>query len=267
MFVWRLRHESLVVCANLMRRGLKLDQSKCFFCGRAEEDGAHLFIKCKHVKQAWRELGMEEERSRLEEFTSVHAMLDALWGFSEKKRVLVITLWWQWWNIRNEIREGELAPGVTETIRRVRCGALEYAERFVPKKKDRQEGKWRPPSADELKVNLGGAFIPGSSFCGWGAVIRDSTGHIIAARAGRHEQNADAFGAEIQAMAGAVALAADIGAVRVIFETNSQLLAEALDVRKTDSSPYAVVIEDIKLQLKLWFARHRYAHADEVRIP
>jgi len=26
MFVWRMRHESLAVCANLMRRGLKLDQ-------------------------------------------------------------------------------------------------------------------------------------------------------------------------------------------------------------------------------------------------
>jgi len=48
-------------------------------------------------------------------------------------------------------------------------------------------------------------------------------------------------------MAGAVALAADIGAVRVTFETDSQLLAEALDVHKTDSSPYAVILEDIKL--------------------
>ena len=145
MFVWPPCHESLVVCVNLMRRGLKLDQSKCFFCSRAEEAGVHLFIKCKHVKQAWRELGMEEERSKLEEFTSVRAMLDALWGFSENRWVIVITLWWHWWNIRNKIREGELAPGVFETIKRMRCSALEYEERFVPNKKDRQTGKWQPP--------------------------------------------------------------------------------------------------------------------------
>ena len=46
----------------------------------------------------------------LEEITSVHAMLDALWAMTEDKRVTIITLWWQWWNIRNKIREGELAP-------------------------------------------------------------------------------------------------------------------------------------------------------------
>jgi len=121
----------------------------------------------------------------LEAFTSVHDMLDALWGFSENKRVLIISLWWQWWNNRNKIREGELAPEITETIRRVRCSAMEYADRFVPKKKVLQEGKWRAPNPDELKINIDGAFVPGSNFCGWGAVVRDSEGQVIAARAGR----------------------------------------------------------------------------------
>ncbi|XP_073360806.1 uncharacterized protein [Aegilops tauschii subsp. strangulata] len=133
---------------------------------------------------------------------------------------------------------------------------MEYADRFVPKKKELQAGKWRPPNPDELKINIDGAFVPGSNFCGWGAVVQDSEGQVIAARAGRQEQTTDAFGAEVQAMAGAVALAADIGVVRVTFETDSQLLLEALDVHKTDSSPYAVILEDIKLQLKLWFAKH-----------
>ena len=65
-------------------------------------------------------------------------------------------------------------------------------------------------------------------------MARDLSGQVIATRAGRQEQAQDAFGAEVQAMAGAVALAADIGAVRVAFETDSQLLAEALDIRKTN---------------------------------
>ena len=50
-------------------------------------------------------------------------------------------------------------------------------------------------------------------------------------------------------MAGVVALATDLGAIRVVFETVSQLLAEAMDIRKVDSLSYVVVIEDIKLQL------------------
>ena len=41
----------------------------------------------------------------------------------------------------------------------------------------------------------------------------------------------------------------------MVFETDSQLLAEALDLRRVDSSPYAAVIEDIKYQLKMWFSK------------
>ena len=57
-------------------------------------------------------------------------------------------------------------------------------------------------------------------------------------------------------MAEAVSFAADMGMLRVIFETDSQLLAEAMDVRTVDSSAYSAIIEDTKLQLKLWFSHH-----------
>lgn len=50
---------------------------------------------------------------------------------------------------------------------------------------------------------------------------------------------------------------ADIGAIRVVFEMDSQLLADALDLRKVDSSPYAAVIEDLKYQLKVWFSKQK----------
>ena len=43
--------------------------------------------------------------------------------------------------------------------------------------------------------------------------------------------------------------------VRVEFETDSQLLADALDLGKVDFSAYSAVIEDMKYQLKLWFSK------------
>lgn len=62
MFTWRVKHESLALLTNLDKRGFKLESTRCLFCGRADEDGAHLFIKCKVVKEVWRELAMERER-------------------------------------------------------------------------------------------------------------------------------------------------------------------------------------------------------------
>ena len=109
--------------------------------------------------------------------------------------VLIVTLCWQWWNSRNKVWEGELAPGISEVVHRVRCSALEYEQTFAPKQDVVKAGKWHPPYGNELKVNLDGVFIPGSNLCGWGVVIRDSSGQIIAARAGHQEQVQVALGA------------------------------------------------------------------------
>ena len=96
MFTWRIKHESLALRTNLSRRGVKLESTKCLFCGRADEDGAHLFVKCKSVKEAWRAMQLERFRAELEQFTSVHAMQDYLWGLDEKTRVQILTFWWHW---------------------------------------------------------------------------------------------------------------------------------------------------------------------------
>jgi len=36
-------------------------------CGRLDEDGGHLFPKCKHVKHVCAEMGLEEMRVQLAE--------------------------------------------------------------------------------------------------------------------------------------------------------------------------------------------------------
>lgn len=54
----------------------------------------------------------------------------------------------------------------------------------------------------------------------------------MCARAGRQDNISDAFAAEAVAMSQAVAMAADMGVVRATFETDSQLLMEALETRR-----------------------------------
>ena len=80
-------------------------------------------------------------------------------------------------------------------------------------------------------------------------------GSLLCARAGRIENINDAFAAEAVAMSQAISTTAELGLVQVEFEIDSQLLAEALDLRKVDSSVYTAVIEDMEYQLKLWFSK------------
>ena len=93
MFTWRIKHESLALHTTVARRGIPIEDTKCLFCSRGEEDGAHLFTKCKAVKEVWRDLAMEKERNDLEKIEGVHAMLDYIWGLDEKKRLHILTFW------------------------------------------------------------------------------------------------------------------------------------------------------------------------------
>uniref|UniRef100_A0A453Q0S8 RNase H type-1 domain-containing protein n=1 Tax=Aegilops tauschii subsp. strangulata TaxID=200361 RepID=A0A453Q0S8_AEGTS len=192
----------------------------------------------------------------LEKILSVHEMLDFLWGLTENKRLHILTFWWLWWSNRNKLREGELPVATEEIARRARCCVLEYQQIFGLPLARKNTDKWCPPCDDMIKINMDGSFLPGETHAGWGVVARTAEGDIICAQAGRQENVQDAFAAEVHAMAHAVSLAAEMGMIRVVFETDSQLLSEALDLWRVDSSAYSAVIEDIKLQLKLWFSKH-----------
>lgn len=260
MFVWRLRHEALALCQNLERRGVRLEETYCYYCGQGKEDGGHLFIRCKWAKEIWRGLGLDGERMRLEKITSVHEMLDQVWKLDENQRVLIFVFWWQWWNQRNNVCEGKLPLPAPEIIRRIRSTTLEYEQIFAPGKRNITLAKWEPPEDDTLKFNMDGAFVAGQSMIGWGVVARGADGHVVVAHAGRHDQVTDAFGAEVNALNVAISTATEMGATRVAFETDSQLLVDAMNMRIADSSPYAAIIEDLKFQIKMWFAKCRVTH-------
>ncbi|KAE8797725.1 NAC domain-containing protein 78 [Hordeum vulgare] len=59
MFLWRLAHNSLPTRVNIRRKHAELD-TLCPMCSRLDEDGGHLFLKCKLVKAVWREQNLEE---------------------------------------------------------------------------------------------------------------------------------------------------------------------------------------------------------------
>ena len=64
MFMWRIAHNSLPHRLNLLRRGMDLDPI-CPMCNRMNEDGAHLFLKCKAAKMGWRDLQLDHVRESL----------------------------------------------------------------------------------------------------------------------------------------------------------------------------------------------------------
>uniref|UniRef100_M8AJ54 Uncharacterized protein n=1 Tax=Aegilops tauschii TaxID=37682 RepID=M8AJ54_AEGTA len=82
----------------------------------------------------------------------------------------------------------------------------------------------------------------------------------MAARAGRVDHVADAFSTDLRAMEKAMDLAAELGVVRLMIETDTLLVVQALNRRAPDCSKEAHVIEDVKVQASLWFSSCVFVH-------
>jgi hypothetical protein len=89
-FAWRLVHNSHPLRINLARRGMKID-TKCPLCQRLDEDGGHLFLKCKMAKQVWRALNLDTVRERLSELASARDVLVQIMKEKEDIRLQCIT--------------------------------------------------------------------------------------------------------------------------------------------------------------------------------
>lgn len=73
MFTWRLKHESLAFHTNMARKGIPIVDTKCLFCGKADEGWSTPIYQCKSAKEVWRDLAMERECLELEKIDHVGA--------------------------------------------------------------------------------------------------------------------------------------------------------------------------------------------------
>jgi len=87
---------------------------------------------------------------------------------------------------------------------------------------------WKPPPADIYKINSDGSFDPSSRSGGWGFVVRDSSGEVLAAGAGNITYAASSLQAEAIAVYKSILQAARLGMTRIILEMDATVLASAL---------------------------------------
>ena len=79
----------------------------CCMCGRFDEDGAHLFFKCKDVRQVWSHLQLDQTRVNLAQVLSARELVEAVLNMHQDEQRKVITFLYLWWTERCGVREGE----------------------------------------------------------------------------------------------------------------------------------------------------------------
>ena len=101
MLIWRIAHNSLPHRLNLRRKGMEIDPI-CPVCNRTDEDGAHLFLKCKVAKTSWREMQMNDIREKLLKSQDSIQFITEITQLEKKQKMKTLGLIWWLWQSRNK---------------------------------------------------------------------------------------------------------------------------------------------------------------------
>ena len=71
---------------NLRRRGMDID-TRCVICQRFNEDGAHLFFKCKLMQKVWCLFGLNRVCEMLATKQSTRDVIEAVLAMKEDQKL------------------------------------------------------------------------------------------------------------------------------------------------------------------------------------
>jgi ribonuclease HI len=265
-FMWRLAHNSLPLKMNIKRRGIECN-TLCVCCGRLDEDGAHLFLKCKEVKKAWKLIGLEEQCDRMSAYSTAESVVQEILGLKDTARILACCMLWRWWIGRNNLNSEGKKLSVESVVGQARYWAAESTQYCNANRKGSssscttmRQSQWIPPDGDRLKINCDGAFAAETSTGGWGFVIRDHDGTVRGSGAGQIAHAASAAMAEAQACQEAVQAAATWGMGHLHIEADALNLIKALQDTSLDRTPEGVIYRDIRAFMRLNFISICFSH-------
>jgi ribonuclease HI len=248
-FIWRFSYNSHPLRCNLVRRDLKID-TVCPICGREEEDGAHLFFKCKLARNVWQLLSFEGDRVVLAALNTPVEALEHILKAKEQNKLLMVILLWFLWTERNIVREEGKRRSADTLARSIRLYAAEISKAQGEEKLrlQRPTERWSRPPVGMLKMNCDASFKAEaeSNTGSWGFIIRDNDGDVVLIGRGRINHLLSAFHAEVIAGLQGVQAALNVGIRRLILQTDSLMLQQELTSVMPCARPEGGLMNEMK---------------------
>jgi len=141
------------------------------------------------MEELWSHLGLSREREMLLSKTSARDVLVAVMSLKEETKLKCCYALWMCWSERNRIREGETGRGAFWLSHSINVRMTEWKKQATQNERtgSRPVSKWEKPGPEYIKVNCDAAFDAVTGNGGWGCVLRDADGDVVAARRCRVE--------------------------------------------------------------------------------
>ncbi|KAI5351664.1 hypothetical protein L3X38_004555 [Prunus dulcis] len=224
IFAWRVAHDILPTKANLIKKGVDM-QDMCMFCGDITESALHVLAMCPFAVATWN-IFLLTRHAHQGVQRSPHDVV----GFAQQY-------------VHEFSTANDTPSKVTDRVR--------------------DPVRWAAPPSGRLKFNFDGAFDPTSGRGAVGVVARDADGGFVAAVAKSVGEVLSAEHAEILAAREGVALALSLGTASPIFEGDSAVVVSAVKRAGQDYSNIGTIVEDVKhLQQQLPSSLFQFTHRE-----
>ncbi|CAN1794473.1 Putative ribonuclease H protein At1g65750 [Linum perenne] len=259
-FTWRVGRSILPLRRTLQHRHLAVP-TECGLCGEDEETALHLFGSCPVAEECWQQADLwNAVRDLLDRYTDFEALLqEVISTWTEDKKEKWITIIWSLWYERNQrVWKNESRPAAVivgagmNTISEWK--AARYKSDGPTNTSARDEVRcnyWHPPPPQSFKCNVDAGFRQQERRWGWGAVIRNHDGDVVAFRTEWDRGLPAIKEGEAKGLVEAMKWVASYQMANTMFEVDCQEVTNALGRREDDATEFGEIIAEGRRILQL----------------
>jgi hypothetical protein len=258
--LWRMAHNCLPTGSQLQMRSIPT-RYDCYFCNR-EEQVEHCFLQCQYVKEIWKQLTNEFGIClNLKSFINVRQwLLDWISKASDFHSIILAVAIWHIWENRNNTRNGEVILHPLRVVGKIRAYIEFISLHSVnPSVSNRRETlpstqKWSPPPEGVLLINVDAAIFSKSGQAGFGVVVRDHRGMLLAASRGALQHVHAPEVAEALAMRQALVFSRNAGFQKIQVASDCLSLINRVQDDGFDRSPIGAIVKEIKTRATMFLS-------------
>ena len=232
---------------NLSKKQIIVD-NRCEACKMELETEIHALWNCGVAQDIWAGCSARLQKWHLgsEDMLQLWEELMARLTIDELELFLVQA--WIIWNQRNALIHGKQlqAPGILNRRAEDFMDEFRHAQSYlVTRPPSSNPISWRPPSPNRFKLNFDAAKFKDEEASGFGAIIRNERGEVMAAFSGKGPPVACSEEAEILACRRAVEFALECGFREMVVEGDNQSVMTALERKTNLSSRVGHILPDM----------------------
>ena len=230
VFVWRACHGILPTRANLLQKHV-VEDSTCVLCKCTSETELHVLWECGVAQDIWARSMRKLQKGKGSQLDFLQLVEELMVKLSREELELFFVQAWLIWTQRNTVTFGGVIQDPSRLVKR----AGEYLEEFKMSQVQlavstvrARSSRWIPPPCLSYKLNFDAAIFQDGEASGFGVVIRNNGGEVMAALSARGPAVSDSEEAEVLACRKALEFAADSGFTELILEGDNSVVMNAI---------------------------------------